>query len=103
MSHGREGHGQFVQHIRFKTSNINEVMLLMQQYDSSSAAGAPDAWVMRDRDRPNTYLASVVFETYEAAMKNNDLPQTQEFAEKMQALCDGPAEFFNYDLIAEDI
>lgn len=96
-------HGQFVQHIRFKTSKINDVLMLMQQYDPTMATGNPNAWVLRDRDNDDTYLASVVFSTAEEAMKNNDLPQTQEFAAKMMALCDGPAEFFNYDLIVEDV
>ena len=96
-------HGQFVQHIRFKTSKINEIMTLMQTYDPTSAAGEPNAWVLADRDNPDTYLASVVFSTAEEAMKNNDLPQTQAFAAAMMALCDGPAEFHNYDIIAEDV
>jgi len=31
-------------------------------------------------------------------MKNNDDPQTQDFAAKMMQLCDGPPEFINLDV-----
>lgn len=103
MSHSEIGHGQFVQHIRFKTTNISEIMKLMQSYDSRDASGAPNAWVLQDRDNEDTYTVSVVFASHEAAMANNDRPQTQEFAAKMGELCDGPPQFWNYDLIAEDI
>ena len=34
-------------------------------------------------------------------MRNNDLPETQEFAGKMMALCDGEATFRNLDVLME--
>jgi hypothetical protein len=40
----------------------------------------------------------VEFASYEAAMKNNDLPETAQFAEQMAKLCDAPPTFRNLDL-----
>jgi hypothetical protein len=41
----------------------------------------------------------VEFPSYEAAMKNNELPETAAMAEKMAAICDGPPTFYNLDLV----
>ena len=43
----------------------------------------------------------VEFESPEAAKKNDELPETQEFAQKQGALLDGPPKFSNLDVIDE--
>jgi hypothetical protein len=53
----------------------------------------------QDRDNPGRYLVIVFFDSYESAMENSNNPVTQEFAEKMTALADGPPTFFNLDVI----
>ena len=93
---------KFVQHVRFKTSKFDEMQKLIAE-DSSveNAPGNPTFWVLQDRDTPNAYVVTVVFDSYEEAMKNNDRPETQAFSAKMGELTDGPTEYGNYDLIAE--
>ena len=51
-----------------------------------------------DRDRPNTYVTIVEFDSYESAMENSRLPETGEFAQKLGALCDSPPTFRNLDV-----
>src|SRR5439155_500209 len=55
----------------------------------------------RDRDRPNVYLQIVEFPSYEDAMRNNEMPETADFASRVMALCDGEAQFHNLDLVDE--
>jgi hypothetical protein len=43
-------------------------------------------------------MTIVEFPSYEAAMKNNELPETAAVAEAMQKLADGPPTFYNLDL-----
>jgi hypothetical protein len=55
--------------------------------------------VCADRENEGSYLTFVEFASYQEAMANNDDPATAEFAERMQALSDGPPTFHNLDII----
>lgn len=90
----------FVQHVWFKSSKEAEVLELFAEWERVESIGNPSVWLLKDRDNPGTYLASVVFDSYEEAMKNNDLPATQEMAARLAALCDDPPRFANYDLLS---
>ena len=59
--------------------------------------------VTQDRDRPNTYVWMIEFPSYEDAMRNNDLAETQQIAEQMMKLTDGPAVFRNLDVIDQQV
>jgi hypothetical protein len=41
----------------------------------------------------------VEFDSYESAMRNSQLPETQEFAGRIAALADSPPAFQNLDVI----
>jgi hypothetical protein len=59
----------------------------------------PDHTSMDDRqrrDRPNHYVEVVEFPSYAEAMKNNDLPQTKDFSQRIADLCDDMT-FYNID------
>jgi hypothetical protein len=51
---------------------------------------------------PDTHVVIVELPSYEAAMKNNDLPATATIADGMAALADQPPTFRNLDLIRTD-
>jgi hypothetical protein len=91
----------FVQIIEYQTSRIDEMDALIAE---RRASGEPmpmvRAMATADRDRPNTYLSIIEFESYEQAMENSNRPDTHELAQKMAALCDGPAKFYNLDVRA---
>ena len=59
-------------------------------------------WLLRDRDRPDTYLLIVEFPSAEAAAVNNDLPATAEIAASLAELATAPLTFRNLDLIRHD-
>lgn len=95
---------KFVQIIEYKTSKFDEVNKLLDEWLAATEGkrSAGSSTTCRDRDNADTYLEVVEFPAYEEAMRNNDLPETQQFAEKMMAVCDGEPIFRNLDVVRED-
>jgi len=95
---------KFVQIIEYKTTRPDEVQKLNDEWlaKTEGKRSAGHSTATKDRDNPDTYLEIVEFPSYEEAMRNNDLPETQEFAQKMMAVCDGAAIFRNLDVVSED-
>ena len=54
-----------------------------------------------DRNQPGRYFAIVFFDSYESAMENSNLPETQAAAEKYMALADGPPVFYDLDVLED--
>ncbi len=95
----------FVQTIWFKTSKIDEMQKLMDDWGeqgSSQAPGFRGSKVLKDRDNENTFLVVAEFESYEQAMENSARPETDAFAKRMAEMTDGPPAFANFDVIHED-
>jgi len=88
----------FVQIIEFTTSRYDQIRALVDERGSGPGLAVRGV-VAEDRDRPGTYINIVEFESYESAMENSSSPETQEFAAKMAELCDGPARFYNLDVL----
>ena len=90
----------FVQIIMLTTTRIDEVRALGDEVRGQADAGL----VLRgtftaDRDRPNTYLNIIEFDSHESAMENSNRPETASFAARMGELCDGPPTFYNLDVL----
>ena len=93
----------FVQIIEFRTSDIEQ------------ARRADDEWwrategkrtvrrelLARDRSDPCRYLAVVFFDSYESAMENSALPETQVVAEQYSKMSDGPPVFYDLDVLED--
>ncbi len=93
----------FVQIIDFRTDNIDEMRKLDAEWGDRAGkdATARRGVLCEDRDNPGRYLQIVFFDSYESAMKNSELPLTQEFAAKMGALTSGTPNFLNLDVIED--
>ena len=91
----------FVQIIEFESSRVDEIRALGEEVEAQNDRGGTvrRVTVVADRDRRNHYSTIVEFDSYEAAMENNDRPETAEFAGKMQKLTDGPPTFRNLDVV----
>lgn len=90
----------FVQIIEFTTTQIDEVKALGEEMQNRPDAGlVVRGTFTADRDRPNTYLNVIEFESYESAMENSNRPETSAFAARMAELCDGPPTFRNLDVL----
>ena len=91
----------FVQIIEFTTSRFDEGDKLVQEYrEKTKGKGtAGRGMTLRDRDNPNKYYNVVEFPSYEDAMRNSEMPETQELASKLAGLTDGPPTFHNCDVV----
>lgn len=93
----------FIQIIEGHTSRYDEMERLTAELEESTEGRFTVRRSIRtqDRDDPSRFMVIVFFDSYESAMENSNLPETQEFSEKMMALVDGPPTFHNLD-VAED-
>ena len=92
---------KFIQMIEYKTSQPEEVSAatdeFLAQTEGKRAAG--NGYICRHREKDDHYVNVIVFPSYAEAMRNNQLPETQAFAEKMTKLCDGDVTFHNLDVV----
>jgi hypothetical protein len=93
----------FVQIIDFRTSKFDEMRKLEEEWEAAAGSQSTARRVITaaDRDDSGRYLQVVFFDSYESAMENSNLPVTQEFAQKMMALSDGPPSFYNLDVVED--
>jgi hypothetical protein len=93
----------FIQIIEYRTSKADEMEALGQEWEAqaSDERTTQRVLVCQDRDDPERFFNVVFFESYEEAMKNSELPATQELSGKMAGLVDGAPTFYNLDVIAD--
>jgi quinol monooxygenase YgiN len=92
----------FVQIIQWKTSRIDELERLSDEFRASRGdrgGGPTRVLILGDKDQPNTYYTVAEFASAEEAEQNNDRPETSAFAAKMMELCDGPPTFHNTEVL----
>ncbi|GGS75249.1 hypothetical protein GCM10010156_37590 [Planobispora rosea] len=94
----------FVQVIEFDTQRGEDVQRLMDEWRETTAGESTATHTTLTRDHGGTghYVAIVQFPSYEEAMRNSDLPKTQEMSRRMQDLCDGPPRFLDLDVVRDE-
>jgi hypothetical protein len=93
---------KFVQIIGFETERLDEMRQLLEEAGQRAAgrAGGPTHhMLLKDRDKPNHYLALVEFDSYDEAMRNSDDPETGKLAERLGALSIGERVYTNCDVL----
>ena len=55
----------------------------------------------RDRSDPDRCFAVVFFDSYESAMENSDLPETQASAQEYRKMSDGPPVFYDLEIVED--
>ncbi len=93
----------FVQIMQLQTSKIDEIRAAVDEWQKATEGKRTvgRSAVCRDRDNPGRYSIIVFFDTYEDAVKNSTLPETDALSKKTAALADGPLTFVNLDVIEE--
>jgi hypothetical protein len=93
----------FVQIIDYRSEEPDGGESLADEWEQSTEGRrtARRAITGRDRNDPKHYMTIVFFDDYESAMANNELPETQDLAEKMQSVVTGPPAFHDLDVIAD--
>jgi len=91
----------FVQIIQYKTSKHDEMQKVVDKFREQTAGRRTTARAMEcsDRDNAGQFMTIVEFPSYDAAMKNNNLPETEALSAEMMKLADGPPTFYNLDIV----
>ncbi|GAA0682089.1 hypothetical protein GCM10010193_39740 [Kitasatospora atroaurantiaca] len=94
----------FIQLIEYDTTQKARVDELMDEWLATTEGKRTASHEMlgQDRDKPSHFVNIVEFPSYERAMANSNLPETQHIAEELASLCDGSPRFVNLDVIREE-
>jgi hypothetical protein len=95
---------KFVQIMEITTDRFEDMEKLHEKWLSATEGQrtVEMEWIMRDRDADNRYVIAVMFDSYDDAMKNNDLPATADIAAGIAALTTTPTTFRNLDVVRID-
>lgn len=93
----------FIQIIECHTSRFDEMQAMDREWEKATEGQRTlrRSIVARDRNDPTRHLIFAFFDSYEDAMKNSDLPETTQFADKMSTLVDGPLQFSDLDIVED--
>lgn len=94
----------FVQMIDCKTSRFAELDRLMDTWveQTQGKRTATHSMVGKDRSAPDHYVEIIEFPSYEEAMRNSELPETESVFQEMVALCDGMPSFTDLDVLRDE-
>lgn len=89
----------FIQIIEYRTSHIDEIRSLSEQWveETKGKRTATRSVLGRDPSQPGNYVLVVEFPSREDAMRNSALPATAKLAEAIGKLCDAPPTFRDID------
>ncbi|MER8182518.1 ester cyclase [Kitasatospora sp. NPDC094015] len=94
----------FVQIVECRTQRPDELNRLMDEWIERTRGRrtATHAMVAADRADAQHIVEIVEFPSYEAAMRNSGLPETDRIFHEMVALCQEPPTFTDLDLVRDD-
>lgn len=95
---------KFVQIVDYKTAQYDSVDKLMDKWveQTKGKRTATHTVTGKDRSDGSHYVEIVEFPSYEEAMKNSHLPETDRIFQDMVALCDGMPSFTDLDVVREE-
>lgn len=94
----------FVQLIDCRTSRLDEMNRLMDAWVDATRGKrtATHALVGKDRSDAAHVIEIVEFPSYEEAMRNSNLPETDKIFQEMVALCDEMPTFTDLDVVRDE-
>ena len=94
----------FVQIMEINTSNYDAIADLDRQWREATEGKRTlrRSVTARDRSNPGRYVILAFFDSYESAMENSNLPETQEFAARFGDFTDGPLSFRDLDIVEDN-
>jgi hypothetical protein len=94
----------FVQIMEVTTSKYDAIADLERQWRAATEGKRTlrRSVVARDRSNPDRHLILAFFDSYESAMENSKLPETQEFAARFDEFTNAPVTFSDFDVIEDN-
>ena len=91
----------FIQIIEFRTSDVEAMEAVASRWEEATAGKrtAGRRILCRDRAVNNRYFTIVFFDSYESAMQNSRLPETERLSAEMMSHAEGPPTFYDLDVI----
>ncbi|NLU75747.1 hypothetical protein HCC61_24360 [Streptomyces sp. HNM0575] len=95
----------FVQIIEYETNRADELNAVFAQWMKVTEGKRTVLREMhgQDRDDPGHFVDIVEFPSYQKAMENSQLPETQQVADQARALCTSGPRFVNLEVQREQI
>jgi hypothetical protein len=93
----------FVQLMEYQTKNPQDVQRLHEEWKqvTQGKRNARRLMLTQHHGEPDRFCELVFFDSYEDAMRNSELPETKEFAHKIQGAVDGDITYFDLDVVDE--
>lgn len=93
----------FVQIMDFRTSDPDPMFELADEWweATDGKRTVRREIVGRDRNDPEHYMVVVFFDSYESAVENSDLPETQAGAATMASHAAGEITFHDLDIVQD--
>ena len=90
----------FVQIIEFRTSQFDAMRKVGDEWEAATEGKRKTVRrvLCHDREVPGRFFNIVFFDSYEAAMENSSLPETDALSSKMMGFAEGPPTFYNLDV-----
>lgn len=94
----------FVQLIDCRTSRFDEMNRLMDRWveQTKGKRTATHDILGKDRSDPSHFVEIVEFPSYEEAMRNSNLPETNRIFQEMVALCEETPTFTDLDVVRDE-
>ena len=91
----------FVQIIEFRTKQFEQMRAVGEEWEKATEGSRKTRRrvLAQDRDKPGRYFNIVFFDSYEEAMENSALPETDRLSKKLMGFADGPPTFYNLDVV----
>lgn len=93
----------FLQIIEGQTDEFDAINALADAWEQATEGRrtARRSITTRDRNDPSHFVTLVFFDSYESAMENSSLPETQEFSGKLAALLTATPTFHDLDVVVD--
>ncbi|MEJ3748206.1 ester cyclase [Actinomycetes bacterium KLBMP 9797] len=94
----------FVQIIDCKTDKVDDVSRLLDTWveQTQGRRTATHATLAKDRADSHHVVEIVEFPSYEEAMRNSNLPETDRIFQELVALCEMPPRFTDLDIVRDE-
>jgi hypothetical protein len=91
----------FIKIVEFRTTRFEERTPAVEAWarDTEGKRTVQRSVLGRDRNDPDHYISVLFFDSYEAAVENMDLPESQVLVQKLGELSDGAPTIYDLDVI----